>query len=245
MAGDARNRQRTRRQDRNTPSRDTRRRLPEITGFRLSPPSSKRDADRTLPFGGQLQSARCGHRQVSHLGYDRAETAMSQALLETGEQGLFIARLDMNQPIGSKPRLCQRRGKQVGARDTPKDFAAGPRCNPSRKQPGRGAIDGAISTTGNLMQTAHRQPAAGKTTVDIREPEWQGRPSWTPTALDALDALPKVGDSRTDGLVRHGELAAPYGFATGPSPDTFFICSRVGRESIGVFGDGLRADDRS
>jgi len=156
MAGDARNWQRSGRQNRNTPSRDARRRLPEITGLRLSPPSSKRDADRALPFGGQLQSARCGHRQVSHLGYDRAETAVSKPLLKTGEQGLFITRLDMDQPIGGESCLRQRWGEQVRTRDTPEDFASRSRCYSGREKPGRSAIDSPIPPAGNFMQTPDR-----------------------------------------------------------------------------------------
>lgn len=93
---------------------------------------------------------------MRYLGHDRAETAMSQTLLETGEQGLLIARLDMDQSIRGKSCLRQRGGEQIGARDTPEDFASRSRCYSCREKPGRSAIDSPISAAGNFMQTPDR-----------------------------------------------------------------------------------------
>jgi hypothetical protein len=93
---------------------------------------------------------------VSHLGYDRAEAAMSKPLLETGEKRLLITRLDMDQPIRGKPCLCQRWRKQVRSRDTPEDFASRPCRYPGSEKPSRGAIDSTIPATGNFMQTSDR-----------------------------------------------------------------------------------------
>ena len=81
---------------------------------------------------------------------------MSKTLLETGEQGLFITRLDMDEPIGGKSCLRQRWSKQVRTCDTPEDFASRSSCYPGGKKPGRRAIDSTIPAAGNFMQTPYR-----------------------------------------------------------------------------------------
>jgi len=66
---------------------------------------------------------------MGNLSNDGSKTAVSQSFLETGQQRLFIARLDMDQPVGGKPSLRKRWGKKVGARHAPEDLAACPRSN--------------------------------------------------------------------------------------------------------------------
>lgn len=66
---------------------------------------------------------------MGNLSNDSSKTAMPQPFLETGQQRLFIARLDMDQPVRGKPSLRQRWGKKVRPGHAPKDFAACSRSN--------------------------------------------------------------------------------------------------------------------
>ena len=51
---------------------------------------------------------------------------MAQALLETGEKRLFVARLDVDHAIWSEPGLRDRGSEQVLASDAPQDLAERP-----------------------------------------------------------------------------------------------------------------------
>jgi hypothetical protein len=52
-------------------------------------------------------------------GDDSAKAAVPQAFLETDEDRLLVARLDIDHAIGNEPGLREGRGEQVRAHDAP------------------------------------------------------------------------------------------------------------------------------
>jgi hypothetical protein len=58
------------------------------------------------PFGGKLKATGGRHREPRDFCYDSAEPAVPQAFLETDEDRLFVARLDIDHAIGHEPGLC-------------------------------------------------------------------------------------------------------------------------------------------
>jgi hypothetical protein len=66
-----------------------------------------------------LKAAGGGHGEPRDLGDNGAKAAVPQAFLETDEDRLLIARLDIDHAIGHEPGLREGRGEQVRARETP------------------------------------------------------------------------------------------------------------------------------
>lgn len=86
---------------------------------------------------------------------------MAQALLHAGEHGLVVAGLDIDHAVGNQPCLCNRRREEIGPGQAPEHLAPGPGCHSGAEKGGRGAIDGAVAASGDLMECAECQPTAG------------------------------------------------------------------------------------
>jgi hypothetical protein len=125
--------------------------LPEVDGVGLPSPAAHGDPDGAGAFGGELKAAGGHRRQVCDLGDNRAESAMPQALLEAGEEGFLVARLDIDHTIGPKPDLGDGWSEEVLAGDAPQDLAARSGGDPSGKQSGGRAVDHPIAAAGDLM----------------------------------------------------------------------------------------------
>ena len=150
-------------------------------------PAAQRDADAARAFGGKLQPARRGHRQPGDLADDRAGPAMAQPLLETGQNALVVARLDIDHPVGQQPGLGEGRGEQVRPGDAPEHLAAGARGDAGGEQCRRRAIERAIAAAGDLVQRAAREPSARQPAVQRGDAEGQHRLDAPTLALDGID----------------------------------------------------------
>jgi len=104
-ASNAGNRQLGRGKRADPPAGDRRRRLPEIGGLVLAAPATDGDADGARAFGGKLKAAGGRHGQPRDFCYDSAKAAVPQAFLETDEDRLLIARLDIDHAVGPEPDL--------------------------------------------------------------------------------------------------------------------------------------------
>jgi hypothetical protein len=65
-----------------------------------SPPAADGN-DSARAFGGKLKTAGGGHGQPRDFCYDSAKAAVPQAFLETDEDRLLIARLDVDRKVRS------------------------------------------------------------------------------------------------------------------------------------------------
>ncbi len=84
---------------------------------------------------------------------------MAEAFLEAGEQRLFVARFDVDDPIRVKACLVDRRREQVGAGYAPKDAAWQPSDDPSREYRRRRAVYRAGAAPSDFVQGAKREAA--------------------------------------------------------------------------------------
>lgn len=112
---------------------------------------------------------------------------MPQPFLETGEYGLLVPCLGIDDPIRRQSCLRQRRGKKILPRDTPQDGAATPCRDPGREQSCRSRMNGPIAAARDLVQRSRRQAATGQTTVDLRHAEWQDAGGTLFSGLDQPD----------------------------------------------------------
>ena len=126
-------------------------------GRNRPPPAADGEADGARTFGGKLKAAGCGHGEPRDFCHDSAKGAVPQTLLETDEDRLLIARLDIDHAIGDEPGLREGRGEQILPGDAPEHLAPQPRSDSGRKECRGGAVDRAIAATGHLMQSAERQ----------------------------------------------------------------------------------------
>ena len=106
-------------EDGDPPAGDGCRRLAEIGGLGRPPPAADGEADGARAFGGKLKAARGRHGEPRDFCYDSAEAAVAQAFLETDEDRLLVARLNIDHAIGNKSGLREGRGEQVRAHDAP------------------------------------------------------------------------------------------------------------------------------
>jgi len=129
---------------------------------------------------------------------------MPQTFLETDEDRLFVARLDIDHAIGHEPGLCEGRGEQILLCDTPEHLATQPRRDSSRKERRGRAVDRAMAAAGHLMQSAKCQSASRQMPVDRLDAEGQHRPPAAGRGLEPLDARAKLLDSGTGNGCTHG-----------------------------------------
>ncbi len=112
---------------------------------------------------------------------------MPQALLNTGEDRLFVATLEVDDAVGFQTRLGKRRREQVWPGDTPEHFAPRARCNAGRKECGGGAIDRPVPAASDFMQRTAREPTVWKARVHCGETEGQHRCATPVPPLDLAD----------------------------------------------------------
>jgi hypothetical protein len=191
MAADAPNRQRLGRKDGDTPARHGGGRRAEIGRIAMPAPAPQRDADRSGAFGGELEPARCRHWQSGDLTDDGAEAAMAKAFLHARQDGLVVAGLDIDDAVGGKACLGERRREQVRLGDAPQRLAGRASRDSGREESCRRPIDRAITAAGNLMQRAARQAAAGESRIDLGNPERKHRFRAPGPPFEAGDPLPK------------------------------------------------------
>jgi len=124
---------------------------------------------------------------------------MPQPFLHAGQNGLVVAGLDIDCAGRRQSGLRQRRREQVWPRDAPQHLALGPRRHASREERGRSAVDCAIAASRHFVESAERQPAAGKAGVEIDDSEGKHRFGAAAVAFKAGDPLSKFG---------HGQMAS-------------------------------------
>ena len=217
-ASDARHRQGGCGEDADAPAGDGCRRLSEIGRLCRPPPAADGDADGAGAFGGKLKAAGGRHREPCDFCDDSAKAAMPQTFLETDEDRLFVARLDIDHAIGREPGLREGRGEQILPCDTPEHLTTQPRRDSCRKERRSRAVDRAMAAAGHLMQSAKCQSASRQMPVDRLDAEGQHRPPVASRALEALDARTKLFDGGTG-------MGACMALATGLENRMFYICS--------------------
>ena len=87
---------------------------------------------------------------------------MTQAFLDTGQDGLVVPGLNIDHAIWRETGLGQRRCEEVGTGDAPQHLALGARSNPGGKERGGGTVDRAVTAARDLVQRAKRQAFAGE-----------------------------------------------------------------------------------
>ncbi len=143
-----------------------------------------------------------------------AQTAMSQAFLETGEKRLLVSSLDMDHAVRRKARLRDCGSEKVGARDDPQHLSSSPCSDAGDKQGRRCTIHCPIAAAGNFMQSPQCQPSPRKPAIDVGEAERQDFAHAACTALQVRDALLKLGDDRVCRAIGHRQSRSPEGFPT-------------------------------
>lgn len=98
---------------------------------------------------------------------------MAKALFETGHQGLFVSRLDIDDSVRPEPGLAERRGEQVGPGDAPQDGSAQAGDDARREQGRGGAAAGLLAAACDFVQGAQGEAAAGQDCVHLGDPERQ------------------------------------------------------------------------
>jgi len=146
------------------------RRLAEIGRLCRPPPAADGEADGARAFGGKLKAAGGRHGESRDLGDNGAKAAVPQAFLETDEDRLLIARLDIDHAIGHEPGLREGRGEEVLPGETPEHLAPRARRN-SRRKERRGRV-GTItvivqSLSGKLNRTAKPRLGVSRLVIDV------------------------------------------------------------------------------
>lgn len=153
----------------------------------MPPPSAQGDADRAGLLCTKLEPPRGRHVEACDFANDGAEAAVAQAFLDTGEHGLVVARLDIDDAVGCKAGLSERRCEKIWSGDNPEDFASGAGRDPSRKKRRRCAVDRAVTAAGDFVQRAERQAPARESRVHLGDSERKYRFHAPASAFDLLD----------------------------------------------------------
>jgi hypothetical protein len=91
---------------------------------------------------------------------------MAQALLETGQHRLLVARFNINHPIRGQADLRERWCEQIGLGHAPQHLAGGA-CGDASDEQGRcRTVDRAFPAARDFVQTAQRHSAMRQTLVD-------------------------------------------------------------------------------
>jgi hypothetical protein len=114
---------------------------------------------------------------------------VAQPLLEAGQHGFIVSRLDIDYPVGRQPCLGNGWGKEILPNNTPQNLTLGPGNDARREQSRGSAIDRAIAAAGNLMQRAHGQATARQTQIHRRQTKGQNLGFTPATSLDSSDFL--------------------------------------------------------
>lgn len=112
---------------------------------------------------------------------------MTKPFLHASEDGLVVACLQINDPIGRKACLSERGRKEIRAENAPQNLAGGSCRYAGGEQSGGCAIDRAVSAAGNFMNCALRQAPTGESRVHLGNPEGEHRFHAPAFAFDLLD----------------------------------------------------------
>jgi hypothetical protein len=195
--------------------------LSEIGGLGRPSPAADGDPDGAEGLGREAKTAGRCHGQSRHLGHDSAEAAMTQALLETGQQRLVVPGLDVDDTTGKQAGLRQGGSKEILARYTPQHLARGTRRDSGCEQRGRRAIDRPVAAARHFMQRAEGQSPTRQNPVNNVDSKRQNVTAMGRRAGEALNALAELID---DGFGRGRTHYIP---ATRWPDDMFLICSNV------------------
>ena len=175
-----------------------------------------------------MQPPRGHHRQAGDIAHHRAQPAVAQPFLHTGQHRSVVPGLDEDHPAGQQAGLFKSRREQILPRHAPKHLAGGAGGDPGRETGRRGTIHRAIAAARHLVQAAERQPAAGQLPVQRSDAEGQDVASVRSIAFEARDARPKLGDGGAVGMAGHAWMASfliGTIFARIDSAAKFSICS--------------------
>ncbi len=98
---------------------------------------------------------------------------MAQPFLEAGQGRLLIPGFDIDHTVRRQPRCFQPRREQILVAHAPQDLPLGAGHDAGGKQSCGRTIERVIAGTGDLMQGAQGQPAAGQTRIHLRQPKRQ------------------------------------------------------------------------
>ncbi|MHC2361750.1 hypothetical protein ACVIOG_003891 [Rhizobium leguminosarum] len=147
-----------------------------------------------------MQTPRRRHGQSHDLADHRSEATECQTFFHRRQDILFPVRLAEDDAIGMEACLGDRRKKQIGSGQAPKDFAFRSGGYSGNHQRGGRAVNGACPAAGELMQRTADQPAAGERLIDFRNTEREDGRLATNPSLEMRDALPQLGN---DGVGAH------------------------------------------
>lgn len=120
-------------------------------------------------LGGKLEPAGRGHAGTAHLADDGGKAAVPKPFLHHRQHLFVAAAFGIQEPVGRKPGLGQRRREEVMAGKRPKHGSAlpGARGDTRGEQAGGGIVGKAGAGTGAFVKRRKRQSAAVEATVDI------------------------------------------------------------------------------
>lgn len=90
---------------------------------------------------------------------------MAKAFLHAGEDGLIVARFDIDDPVGNEAGLSQCRCKKIGAAQAPENLSGAAGGNACAEQRCRRPIDRSMSATSDLMESADSQSTSWQTAI--------------------------------------------------------------------------------
>ncbi len=158
---------------RNPPPGGRRCRLPKVRRISGAPPSSDRDGHLPAFLGGQLQAPRGRHRELGDLADHAGQAAIFKTLFHGAQDRGLVAGLGEDHALGRQASLSQSWREEIALPQTPQHRSISARQDTGREACCGGAMKGAFSPAGHLMQRAHRQALAGQTLVDRADAERQ------------------------------------------------------------------------
>ena len=99
-----------------------------------------------------MKPPRGGHRQARDLRHDSPESAVTQALFKTGEDGLLVAGLKIDDAVRLQAGSREGWREEIGSSDTPEHLSSCARCDAGSEECSRGSVDGAVSPASDFMQ---------------------------------------------------------------------------------------------
>ena len=112
---------------------------------------------------------------------------MAQTFFNAGENCLLVAAFEIDDAVGFQAGLRECWREEVRSRDVLEHLAPDAGGDAGREEHGRGAVDCAVSSAGDLMQRATREPAARKPRVHSGDTEGQHRCGALVPAFDLPD----------------------------------------------------------
>jgi len=109
--------------------------------------------------------------------------------------------------------LGNRWKKQVRTRHAPEHLASRSGRNAGYEECGRGPVDRPSAAAGDLMERTEGKPSSRQGPIDLRNAEWQNLPYALRTAFQLADALAEFRQHGIEGMIGHGGIVAPSGFA--------------------------------